>query len=350
MILDLNNQEQVAKYEEFVRNNPNGRVTQDVLWGKVKNNWQGLYVYREDEQQNITAAMSILYIEALPGKIFAYCSKGPVVDFNDAELVNSLVEEAVANLPENTFLLRMDPEIFYSDELNAKYEQLGYVTRNVNITHMHGNIQPRKNVVLYFDGRTTDKIENEEDLMLHFKRSTRTAIRKAIKTGLTVTVGTDHKAIDAFYDVYKKMAEKRGITYRPIEYFYRMSDVFADTGRFKVFLAHLTDEQSQEDDVVASAGIGFSYGDEVWYMYAGLDRQYDKYYAPHLVQYEMMKWALEEKKVQYDFGGVNSFDESDGLYSFKHRFAYHDEPAEYIGEIDKVLDQQAYDEYLKNFE
>jgi lipid II:glycine glycyltransferase (peptidoglycan interpeptide bridge formation enzyme) len=248
-----------------------------------------------------------------------------------------MVNEAVSALPDNVFLLRIDPEIAYSDELNATYQAAGFTTRNVNIKSMHGNIQPRKNVVLYYDG-----IESEDDLMRHFKSDYRNQIRRAAKDGVVVTWGSSPVEIDEFFDLYVKMAQAQGITHRPKSYFDLMRDLFADTGLFRVFVAKL-------DDVPIAAGIGFSHGDEIWYMYAGSDRQYAKHYGPYAVQWEMLKWGLAEGKKQYDFGGVGDFVPEDGLYKFKHGFAYHDEPAEYIGEIDWVVDETGYQEYLKQF-
>ncbi|MFT8324328.1 lipid II:glycine glycyltransferase FemX [Oenococcus sicerae] len=337
MILNLNDGKTVKKYNQFVRSNWRGQATQDTLWGELKDNWGHLYVYQEDAQGQITAAMAVLTIEAVPGKLLAYSPRGPIADFENIELVNSLVDEAVAALPDNVFLLRMDPEVLYDAGLNDRYIAAGYQTRNVDIEHMHGNIQPRRNMVLSYAG-----IHSDDELMVHFKRANRNQIRRAIKDGVTVDSGSSHEFIDRFYDTYVMMAHTQQITYRPKEYFYRMSDLFAETGLFKVFLAHFENQ-------VICAGIGFAHGDEIWYMYAGSDRAYSKHYGPYLLQWEMTKWGLSLGKAEYDFGGVDRFDPSDGLYRFKHGFTYEDQPREYIGEIDKVLDQQAYEQYLLTF-
>jgi len=247
----------------------------------------------------------VLTVEAVPGKLLGYAGRGPIGDIHNVALIKSMIQEALAALPDNVFLIRLDPEVAYSDALNAEYQAAGFVTRNREIHHMHGNIQPRKNVVLYYDGRGegATPITTEEELMLHFKRDYRNQIRRAAKDGVTVTAGT---------------------------------------GLFKVFLAHF------EGRVIAS-GIGFSYGDEIWYMYAGSDRQYAKHYGPYAVQWEMLKWGLALGKVEYDFGGVGDFVPEDGLYKFKHGFAYHDPQAEYIGELDWVVDETAYEKYLEQF-
>lgn len=343
-VLDLNDAKQVEKYQRFVREAANGQVTQDPKWGELKANWGHLYLYRENEAGDIVAAMAVLTIEAVPGKLLAYCPKGPVANVSDVDLISSLVKEAVDNLPENVFLVRMDPEVEFDEKLDQAYQEAGFKTRNVNVKNMHGNIQPRKNVVLFYDGRGegASVIENEEQLMLHFKRDYRNQIRRAIKDGVTITAGTSKEDVDAFFETYKMMAKAQGITHRPIEYFYRMQELWDGDEAFRVFLAHF------EGQVVA-AGIGFAYGDKIWYMYAGSNRAFAKHYPPYLIQWEMLKWGLAHKKVRYDFGGVGDFVSEDGLYKFKHGFAYHDPHVEYIGELDYVLDEAAYEKYLEGF-
>lgn len=337
-ILNLDDAQQVQRYQTFIREHANGQVTQDPLWGELKANWGHVYVYHESDGV-IDGAASFYTVEAVPGKILAYGTRGPVVsDYADIELVKELVLEAVAALPDNTFVVRLDPEVAYSDALDAAYQAAGFTTRNRQITHMHGNIQPRKNVVLYYDG-----IDSDEALMQHFKRDYRNQIRRAAKEGVTVEWSTSEEAVRAFFDTYVMMSEAQGITHRPLDYFLKMQALFADTGLFRVYLAYY------EGQVIAS-GIGFAYGDEIWYMYAGSNRAYTKLYAPYAVQWEMIKWGLHAGKQQYDFGGVGDFISTDGLYKFKHGFAYSDEPAEYIGELDWVLDDAGYQTYLQQFD
>ncbi|MBS9338548.1 aminoacyltransferase [Fructobacillus sp. M2-14] len=344
-VLDLNNNNAVQKYRAFVENSPYGQVTQDPKWGELKSNWGHVYIYRENEAGEIIAAMSVLTVEAVPGKLLAYCPKGPVANVKDEKLVKSMVEEALDNLPKNVFLLRMDPEVYYSDELDAAYKNEGFVTRNTEINYMHGNIQPRKNVELYYDGRGegAQVITNEDELMLHFKGKHRNFIRRAIRDGVTVEAGQSMEEVKEFFELYKLTAAVHEITYRPFEYFEKMQKIWSDTNRFRVFIA------KAEDGTPVAAGIGFNYGEKIWYMYAGSNREYRQLEAPYLIQWEMLKWGLEEKKVRYDFGGVGEFTSEDGLYKFKHGFAYHDPDLAYIGELDWVVDQEAYDKYLEGF-
>jgi lipid II:glycine glycyltransferase (peptidoglycan interpeptide bridge formation enzyme) len=288
-----------------------------------------LFVYHQTDQK-IDAVLTVLTIEQ-DGGVMAYAPRGPIVDFENIELVNTLVDEALENLPAHTYMLRMDPEVADSKQLAQKYTDAGYKVRNDPNQPMHYNIQPRKNVVLSYQG-----INDEEELMLHFKRDYRNQIRRAAKEGVVVDFGDDKQHIDDFFQLYVKMATAQSITHRPIEYFDRMLTLWAGKSElFRIYIARLNDQP-------IAAGIGFGYGDEIWYMYAGSDRDYAKYYGPYAVQWEMIKWGLQAGKTEYDFGGVSEFDSSDGLYTFKHGFAYSDQPAIYIGEVDKIVDSDKY--------
>ncbi|MDR0899354.1 MAG: peptidoglycan bridge formation glycyltransferase FemA/FemB family protein, partial [Lactobacillaceae bacterium] len=149
--LDETDSNRYNAYRDFVKKTPNGVVTQDPKWANVKSNWGRLFLYHLNDTDEIDAIMSILFIEAVEGGTLAYASKGPLVaDFSDVSLVDEFIKKAIEELPENTFLIRMDPEVEYSDELNKLYQDAGFVTRNTQFEHMHSNIQPRKNMIFSF--------------------------------------------------------------------------------------------------------------------------------------------------------------------------------------------------------
>ncbi|MBR6701767.1 MAG: peptidoglycan bridge formation glycyltransferase FemA/FemB family protein, partial [Clostridia bacterium] len=54
----------------------------------------------------------------------------------------------------------------------------------------------------------------------------------------------------------------------------------------------------------------------------------------YLLQWEMIKWAVECGCRIYDFRGVTRFDEDDGLYRFKMKFGAYKE--DFMGEMELV--------------
>ena len=125
-ILDLTDIKTVARYEEFIASSPYGHVMQSVNWAKVKDNWDSDYVYLQDEAGNITAALSILSVKNDGVHAFMYAPRGPVCDFRDIDTVKSLVKEAAPVIEKrNGFVLRMDPEFAYDEEVLAAYRNAG---------------------------------------------------------------------------------------------------------------------------------------------------------------------------------------------------------------------------------
>lgn len=329
-IVDLANGTELARYQQFVRTSPFATTTQDTGWSEVKSNWIPLYVYLE-EQGEIIAAMSVLMVNAVGEQKLAYCCKGPVCDPTDVELVHRLMQEAESAAREQgAFVLRIDPEIAYDEALNKRYAELGYVLRNRNVSSKD-TTQPRFNMVLDLKGKT------EEELMESFHAKTRYNIRLAERKGVTTRYSGELSDLEIFHQLYVVMSNRHGISYRPYNYFARMLEAYRPYTR--VYLAE------HEGDVIA-ASVAISYGDKTWYIYGASANEKRNVMAPHLLQWEMIKWAVEQGKARYDFGGVFKLDGSDGLYRFKEGFCYPDRYSEYIGEIDRVWDEEAYQKFV----
>ena len=337
-IVDLKNSDEVDRYRKFMNKSSFKKATQSLEWGKVKNNWQPCYVYLEDGNGSIKAAMSILMApnSYAGGKKLAYCSKGPVCDITDVPLLKELYDEAQKYLEsQDVFVLRCDPEVLYNDKLNEQLREAGFIVRNKGLVG-HGTIMPRYNMLLNLSEYTLDNID---ELLMTFHSKTRYNIRLAKRKGVTVDYANSPQALDLFYHTHEIMAKRQHITYRPKEYFERVLDVFGD--HVRVYLAH-------DDEEVLSGAIAMNYGDRVWYMYGGSTNNKRNLMPNYLMQWEMIKWAIETNKTVYDFGGIFEIDLDDGLYRFKNGFT--NGVTEYIGEIDRVFDEDAYRKYNEHME
>ncbi|HJC04102.1 MAG TPA: aminoacyltransferase [Candidatus Ligilactobacillus avistercoris] len=337
-IVDMNDQAELQRYMDFLATSPNRKLTQTVEWGRIKSNWEPCYVYVTDDAGEIIGAMSILMIanEQAGGKKLAYCSKGPVCDVRDVSLVKRLYDEASDYLQQQgAFVLRADPEVEYTDEYDHALREAGFTVRNKDIVG-HGTIMPRYNMLLNLSEYTLDNID---ELLMTFHSKTRYNIRLAKRKGVTVDYANSPQALDLFYHTHEIMAKRQHITYRPKEYFERVLDVFGD--HVRVYLAH-------DDEEVLSGAIAMNYGDRVWYMYGGSTNNKRNLMPNYLMQWEMIKWAIETNKTVYDFGGIFEIDLDDGLYRFKNGFT--NGVTEYIGEIDRVFDEDAYRKYNEHME
>lgn len=334
-ILDITDKDAVSRFQDFVRGSKYGQITQDLGWAAVKDNWEQFHAYVEDDGQ-IVAAISILMTKLANGSRFAYASKGPVMDAHNLDLLDRLVAEVKPTLLEkNVYVLRMDPEVAYDEAFDAEIKAHGYETRNVQAEGLHGTIQPRINIVVDLQGKQT-----QDEILAGFSSRVRTKIRKGWRDGVTTRYSNDEADLKIFYDIYEEMAHRHDISYRPYDYFQRMLATFGPDDIMRIYVA-------EKDGATLAVGLGFAFGDKVWYMYAG-SISGPIFEAPRVIQVAMMEWAVAEGMSAYDLGGVGAADAEDSLYRFKSGFlGKYESPRVYIGEIDCVLDDAVYDQLVR---
>jgi len=202
----------------------------------------------------------------------------------------------------------------------------GFTVKNRNVD-FNDLIQPRNNMILYLEDH------DEESIMSKFQPRNRNKVRSAGRKGVYTTWDRTDDYVKQFFEGYKFMAGRNEITYRNIDYFYRLRDAYGD--RLRIYLAH------HEDDVLAGA-VTINYYGKVYYLYGGSNNTKRNKNPNQKMQYDMISWGIEEGAEQYDFGGVIDMSEDDGLYKFKKTFCYEDDVTEYIGEIDYVFNKTVY--------
>lgn len=340
-ILDLSNSEEVARYEEFVASSPHGHVMQSVNWAKVKDNWDSDYVYLQDDAGNITAALSILSVKNDGEQAFMYAPRGPVCDFKDIDTVKALVKEAAPVIEKrNGFVLRMDPEFAYDEEVLESYRNAGIA--NLAITTRgadeHSFSNPRMHVIADIS------MGSHEEYFQTVKRKKRTMIRLPYKHGLeTIRLHCDHegfeRSLDTFYDLTKVMARRQGITYRPKDYFVRLFNAFPTSA--------VTLYETKLDDQVLSSAIVLSYNKKAFYIYAASSNEHRELYPNYQMNNEAIKDAIDQGYSEYDMGGIFDLNPAAGLYRFKKTFCGENGLLEMIGQFDWVYDPDAYSEFSK---
>ena len=155
-------------------------------------------------------------------------------------------------------------------------------------------------------------------------------MRVALKNNVTVTIG-NRDDLKRFHEIMVETGARDEFVIRNLAYFEKMYDMMAPTDNLRLYLAHY------EGNIVAGT-IAIKYGDKVWYLYGASSNSSRNVMPNYLLQWEMIKWAIEEKCRIYDFRGVSGDLSEDnplyGLYRFKKGFS--GEFTEFIGDIDLV--------------
>ena len=329
-ILDITNAALVERYNAFVRQSAYATATQDINWAIVKKGWDSAQIYLEDEGE-IIAAISLV-IKKMAGFSMLYAPRGPVCNPYDIALINRLTEETKAFAKSvNAFVLRFDPETMYDASLVKQYEKSGYRVRGRG-TDKNALIQPIFNMVLDL------KDETEASLLSKFSQKTRYNINLSARKGVEVYYDTTEEALKTFYELYEIMSIRNRLVIRSYAYFKDMMNAFK--GQIRIYLT------KHESDYLSGA-IALMYGDKLWYIYGASSNVKRNLMPNYLMQWEMIKWGLENGIKKYDFGGVFELDKEDGLYKFKEGFCREDGVTELIGEVDKVYNRFVYNMFTE---
>lgn len=320
-IVDINN---AAELDSFTAAHPNGHFLQTSLWGKVKNDWKWFGVICRNDSGEITGTLGVLLrkISGLPYHMM-YAPRGPVCDFDDGETFAALIAAAKEEGKKyNAYELKIDKDVPANNE---EYKSIAVSNgfrlkeRTINFE----DFQCRYVIRIHINGRS------EDEVFASFHSDHRRKIRIALKNNVEIKIHGSEKA-DVFYSLMKETCERDGFELRSAAYFARILDCFGDKAR--LYMAY-------HDGKPIAGAISVLWGDKVWYFYGASSNSDRKVMPNYLLQWEMIKWAIDSGCRIYDFRGVAGvIDESNplfGLYRFKHRFG--GDYVEFMGEMDLII-------------
>lgn len=309
------------EYTEFLESHERCNFQQSLEWGKVKTNWIKEVVLAEDENHKIIGSICV-WIRKMP--IFGnmmYSSRGPVCDIHDKKVLEQLTE-GIKELGKkyNAFVWRIEPDIKKDDqEFRKIVEEIGYKIKD-DAKDFKDEIQPRFVFRLDIKGKT------EDEVLAGCHQKTRYNIRLAKRKGVVVKEGTREDLKD-FHKIMIETGSRDGFIIRSLDYFEKMYDELAPK-HMKLLMAYYEDKP-------ISGIIPIMYGNKTWYLYGASSNQHRNLMPNYLLQWEMIRQAIQNKCDVYDFRGVSGVvDESHpqyGLYRFKKGFGA--EFTEFIGEV-----------------
>lgn len=311
-IIEKENIAAVAEMETFVAVHEKCHFMQMPRWSEVKTfwNWRGIVVYR---QEKIAAAMSVLIRPFPLGFSLLYAPRGPVCDRNDRAVWNELME-AVKDIAKQhrAILLYLDPdEPDYNGEFRGILTELGFREK---MDDGFGNIQAQYVFRLDLAGSAP------EDIYRGFCAKTRYNIHLATRWGVTVREYSGGEAIpesvlDQFSVLMETTGERDHFRVRGKPYFEGLLKALQDSAR--LLIAYY------EDEPIAGT-IEVFCGRKAWYLYGASANAHRNKMPNYLLQWTMIRRAMERGCELYDFRGVPGNPKEDdplyGLYRFKKGF------------------------------
>lgn len=312
-VIGRENEAAVAQMEQFVSDHDQGHFMQLPRWAEAKNfwDWRGILVYRADK---IVAAMSVL-IRPLPLDFsLLYGPRGPVCDRDDplvwAELMTAVREIAKAH---RALLLYLDPD---EPDTNGAFRdamtELGFREK---ADDGFGNIQPQYVFRLALGG------VNETDIYNAFAPKTRYNIRLSQRRGVTIreysgAEDIPEAVLDRFCALMETTGQRDHFRVRGKAYFGGLLKALGSDAR--LFMAYYRDEP-------IAGTIEVFCGKKAWYLYGASANDHRNTMPNYLLQWTMIRCAIERGCEVYDFRGVpgNPSEEDPlyGLYRFKKGFS-----------------------------
>ena len=314
----LENKIDEEEYTSFLENHERCNFQQSLEWAKVKTSWKSEVILAEDSNKKIIGSLMV-WIRKIPifGNIM-YSARGPVCDIHNMEVLQQLADGAKKLAKKyNAIVLRIEPDIKSDDEeFKNIMLQLGFLIKD-DAKNFRDEIQPR--YVFRLD--TKGKIEDE--ILKAFHQKTRYNVRLATKKGVTIKDGTREDLKD-FHKIMITTGIRDGFIIRPLKKKKKMYDELGPE-HMKVLMAYYNGEP-------ISGVIPIMYGNKTWYLYGASSNEHRNLMPNYLLQWEMIKIALNRKSDIYDFRGVPGIaDDSNGLYRFKKGFGA--EYTEFVGEV-----------------
>ena len=322
-----------AEYEAFIQSHPQGHFCQSHMWGAQKTAWDFQAIAVRGEDGRIKGALGVLIRKApvFPVSMLYIC-RGPVCDLTDHDTLAQLFEGVRALAKQRKgYVVKIDPYVSMDNEAFKK-ELEGFGFKCMQDGKNFEGIQPRFVMHLDVEGKT------EDEVIASFTQSHRRKVRTGPKKGVEVRI-CGQEMIPEFTRIMVETGLRDNFVTRDEKYF---SNMLKNLGEHcRLYMAFC-----EGQPIAGTLAIWF--GDKVWYLYGASSNVRRETMPNYLLQWEMIRWAIENKCRIYDFRGVSGdLDENNPLYGlYKFKKGFNSELVEFIGEYDLVISRFWY-EFLK---
>lgn len=298
-----------------------------LIWEEDQAGWKmQISQHPEIESGKPAAAGLLLERDGLLGLRIIYMPKGPLLtDWSNSGLSAKVLDDLAEYTRQRKALqLKIDPDLVLGTGIpgeehfqqNTEGEEFQEILRQKGWVTSREQVQFRNTVLV-------DLQEDEDKILARMKSKTRYNIRLSGRKGIQVRLG-DIDDLSVLYRMYAETSRRAGFTIRGESYYQNLWRLFMDDEpgdgnepRAQPIIAEF------EGKMVAAAVI-FKFGDRSWYLHGMSSAEHNEKMAPHLVQWEAMRWAKEQGCTVYDmWGAPDQFDETDplwGVYRFKRGY------------------------------
>ncbi|MGT2742964.1 aminoacyltransferase [Streptococcus plurextorum] len=357
------------EHDDFVKMSQQTNLLQSSSWAKIKDNWgnERIGFYKEDR---LVATASIL-IKPLPlGFTMLYIPRGPIMDYQDKELVAFVMSSLKAfGKRQKAVFVKFDPSLYLRQYLIAHQGETNQDTLAIisdlqklgvdwtgETSDLAENIQPRFQANIYAEHFSFEKLP----------KRTQKIIQNARHKGVTIEFGASNLVAE-FTQLMKKTENRKQISLRGQEYYQKLLDTYGQDAYITMARLDVVEKQKQtqaelnkakemqatftentrktkvaqvekdilrlESDlaffnqqidsgktkVALAATLSINFGTTSENIYAGMDDDFKVYNPALLTWYETAVHAFQQGIIWQNMGGIENNLEG-GLYNFKSKF------------------------------
>jgi peptidoglycan pentaglycine glycine transferase (the first glycine) len=265
-----------SDWEQFIESrHPDAHLLQTGSWGRLKTafGWRSEFIREGD-------CGALVLFRPLPlGFSIAYIPRGPVPSAAGS-LVDLLPQLDRSCRAHRAVFLKVEPDIPDGGIPPGALRRIGFQPSP-------NTVQPPRTILVDLKG-------SEEDLLGRMKPKTRYNIRLAARHGVTVAPSED---VGAFARLMDATGLRDSFSVHSEAYYRKAFSEFPPHRRVELLLAVFQGEPI--------AGLmAFAQGRRAWYLYGASSDLHREVMAPHLLQWEAMRWARGLGCSEYDLWGV----------------------------------------------
>lgn len=285
--------------------NPN-TFLQSWEWGQVQKNDGEKVRYLGAFEGDVQVGAALLITVGAKRGTHLLCPHGPIA--KDDEMIRRIIKELAAYAKsiaasEGIVALRIAPLLEVDTQTESFFKELSFRPAPM---HVHAELTWVKDI-------SGDEVQIMQDM----RKTTRHAVRKAGKEGVTVTVHRDAPALERFWPLYTATKTRHDFVPFPKSFIVSQLEEFKKEGRAFVIIA-----QYKGEDVAAA--IVMQFGTTAFYYHGASKKLPSSVPAAQMLQFEAMKEAKRSGCTQYNFWGIAPDDEPNhpfaGITIFKKGF------------------------------
>lgn len=344
---------------------------------RKNNNWEVSYVGLKENNKIIACAM-LLFKKSHFNKYEYYAIRGPLIDYSNFELLKIFFNELKAFIKKNNgYILRIDPNIIdYQRDIDGNIIEGGIDNSNTILylkkIGFKNNHNAEQNSLLF---TLNLKNKSENDILNEMKPNTKNTINKVLKSNIKIRE-LNYSELNIFYEILKKTGERKHFKIKGLDYYQNMYKLFSKDNQIKFLITeldlkennnilktelekkqnelsklnnakyndgkrnNLTNEieslkkrikhnneiieNDKKSTIIMSASMFILTKPEVVYLSSGNDEKYLSFNSQFLIQWEMIKYAINNGFDKYNFYGIITYNDKNnkdyGIYEFKRGF------------------------------